>query len=1028
MKIAEFSVNRKVTTAMLALILVVLGGLALTRLGLDFFPEMEFPTISVVTAYAGASPEDIENTITRPIEQVVNTVSGVKKVNSTTSEGVSLIMVEFEWGTNLDFAAQDLREQIGLYKSYLPEEITDPLVVKFNMSQIPVIFWGINSKTMPTFELKEIIEDEVATRLERIEGVASAMVFSTEEREILVEINKAALESHSLSVDNILLALRMENLNLPAGRIVERHSEILLRTLGEFKNLDDIRSTVIGTTQTGEPIYLKDIADVRDTMKESRYLARVQGEKSVFMIISKQSGANTVITTEAVKKELERIRKTIPPDINFYTAMDQSDMIQKVINKTGNNALIGGLLAIIFIFIFLRNWRPTLTIALAIPLSIITTFIAFYVAGYTINMLTLGGLALGVGMLVDNAVVVIENIYRHIEEGKSRNEAAKDGTSEVGMAITASTLTTIAVFFPMAFASGITGQMTRALALAIGFSLLASLFVALTIVPMVSSSLFKVRTKENIELYDKRTKQFGKARNFYKKILKRTLQHRGWILGGTLVLLLLSLALIPFLGTEFMPSMDRNMLMLSVKMPVGTSLEETNRVVNMVEDLLAQEPDVDLVTAQVGSQAEDDPADSASGFGATGTHEGSLWIGLAERKKRTLSDSEILEELRKKLPKLMGFKVEALDMSQMMLGGAAAPVEIKIFGSDLNNLKILADTIVEKIQDVEGLRDITHTFSEGKPEYHITINREEASRMGLMVSQVANTVQTASLGKVATRFREGNEEIDIRIRLKEEFRDTLDDIKSIPIMTPLNTMVSLGQVASVSKEEGPIKITRENQARLVTVTGNIAGRDLGSIAKDVKTRIASVEKGLPSGYFIEIGGAYEDMQEAFMIMAGALALAMLLVYMIMASQFESLRHPFVIMFTIPLALIGVLIALLVTGKTVSLAALIGVIMLSGIAVNNGIVMVDYTNQLRKKGMEKLEAILQACAVRLRPVLITALTTILGMLPMAISVSEGSEMRAPMAITVVGGLVATTLLTLFIIPIVYSLVERVKVKG
>ena len=1028
MKIAEFSVNRKVTTAMLAMILVVLGGLALTRLGMDLFPEMEFPTISVVTAYAGASPEDIENTITRPIEQVVNTVSGVKKVNSITSEGASIIMVEFEWGTNLDFAAQDLREQIGLYKSYLPEDVSDPLVVKFNMSQIPVIFWGINSKTMPTFELKEIIEDEVAHRLERIDGVASAQVYSTDEREILVEINKPALESQGLSIDNILLALRMENLNLPAGRIVEKHSEILLRTLGEFKNLDDIRNTVISSTQTGKPIYLKDIADVRNTMKESRYLARVQGEKSVFLIISKQSGANTVITTEAVKKELERIRESLPPDINFYTVMNQADIIQKVIRKTGNNALIGGLLAILFIFIFLRNWRPTLTIALAIPLSIITTFIAFYAAGYTINMLTLGGLALGVGMLVDNAVVVIENIYRHIEEGKGMNEAAKDGTSEVGMAITASTLTTIAVFFPMAFASGVTGQLTRGLALAIGFSLLASLFVALTVVPMVSSSLFKVRTKDNIELYNKRATQFGKARNIYKKMLKRTLRHRGWVLGGTLILFLLSLALIPFLGTEFMPSMDRSMLMLSVKMPVGTSLEETNRVAEMVEDLLVQEPSVDIFSSQVGSQAEDNPADSASGFGATGTHEGFLWIRLVNRNKRSLTDSEILEKIRSKLPKLKGVKVEALDMSQMMLGGAAAPVEIKIFGSDFDHLKILADTIVEKIQDVEGLRDITHTFSEGKPEYHIAINREEASRMGLMVNQVANTVQTASLGRVATRFREGNDETDIRIRLKEEFRDTLDDIKSIPIMTPLNTMVSLGQVASVTKEEGPIKITRENQARLVTVTANIAGRDLGSIAKDIKTRIASVEKGLPAGYFIEIGGAYEDMQEAFMIMAGALALAMLLVYMIMASQFESLRHPFVIMFTIPLALIGVLIALLITGKTVSLAVLIGVIMLSGIAVNNGIVMVDYTNQLRRKGMDKIEAILQACTIRLRPVLITALTTILGMLPMAMmSVSEGSEMRAPMAITVVGGLVATTLLTLFIIPTIYSLAERVKVK-
>ena len=486
MKIPEFSVNRKVTTIMFAMILVVLGILAFMRLGLDFFPDLEFPTVSVITTYSGASSEDIENTITRPLEQVVNSVSGVKKVDSITSEGLSMIMVEFEWGTNLDFAGQDVRDQIGLYSAFLPEDAAEPLVVKFNISQMPIIFWGITSD-MPTYELMELIKDEVAMRLERIDGVAAAQVFSTDVREILVDIDKAALESRMLSPDQIIMALRAENLNLPAGYIVERHSELLVRTLGEFKKLADIRNTVVGATQTGQPIYLKDVADVKDTMKESRYVARIQGENGVYMIISKRSGANTVITTKAVKKELAKIQETLPSDVKFFIAMDQSDMIQQVIRKTGNNALVGGILAILFIFIFLRNWRPTITIGLAIPLSVITTFIAFYVAGYTLNLLTLGGLALGIGMLVDNAVVVIENIFRHLEEGKNRIEAAKKGASEVGMAITASTLTTIAVFFPMMFASGITGKMTRSLALAIAFSLIASLFVALTDIPLVAS-------------------------------------------------------------------------------------------------------------------------------------------------------------------------------------------------------------------------------------------------------------------------------------------------------------------------------------------------------------------------------------------------------------------------------------------------------------------------------------------------------------------------------------------------------------
>lgn len=1026
MKIPEFSVNRRVTTAMLAMILVVLGFIAFTSLGLDFFPDIDFPTVSVVTTYSGASSEDIENTITRPLEQIINTISRVKEVDSMTIEGASVIMVEFEWGTNLDFAAQDIRDQVGLYRNFIPEEASDPLVVKFNLGEFPIIFGGITADR-PTLELKKIIEDEVAPRLERIEGVAAAQVFSMDTREILVAVDKVALESLSISVDQILMALGMENLNLPAGRITERHSEYLLRTVGEFQSLDDIRNTIIGSTQTGQPVYLTDVAEVRDTLKDNRLISRTQGEKGVFYFISKRSGANTVTTAQAVNRELDRIKATLPSDIKFFPFMDQAEMIQRVIRRTGNNALVGGILAIFFIFVFLRDWRPTLTIALAIPLSVITTFIAFYLAGYTINLLTLGGLALGIGMLVDNAVVVIENVFRHMEEGKKREEAAKKGASEVGMAITASTLTTIAVFFPMVFAQGITGRLTRGLALAIAFSLLASLFVALTIVPMVASVLFKANSQKGSGEKSKRRVQFEKVRNSYRRSLHWTLKHRALVLGGILGLLALSIAIVPFLGTEFMPAMDREMIILQVKMPVGTSLEETNRVVTMVEKLMAQEPEVVNVSVQVGSQAEENPADMAGGMSTTGSHEGLLWVGLVPVRERELSDVEVMEKIRRKLPKLKDVKFESLDIGQAMMGGATAPVEIKIFGEEIDTLKEIGDTIVERIHDVEGLRDVTHSLAEGKPEYHITIEREKASRMGLKVSQVGNAIQAATLGKVATRFREGNEEIDIRVRFQEKFRDSLEDIRNIPIMTPFNTMVTLGEVATITRGEGPIRINRENQARVITVTGNIAGRDLGSVVRDIQGRIADVERGLPAGYFTEFGGQFEQMQEAFVIMAGAFALATLLVYMIMASQFESFSHPFVIMFTIPLAIVGVILALLVSGRPVSLPVLIGFIMLGGIAVNNGIVMVDYINQLKRRGVDKKEAILQASAVRLRPVLITAFTTILGMMPMALSVSEGAEMRAPMAITVVGGLVATTFLTLFVIPIIYSLFDKVKFK-
>jgi HAE1 family hydrophobic/amphiphilic exporter-1 len=1026
MKLPEFSVNKRVTTIMLVMIVVVVGLIALSKLGLDFFPDIDFPTVSVITNYKGASSEDIEKTITKPLEQVISSVNRIKKVTSQTSEGTSVITAEFEWGTNLDFAAQDLRDQIGLYRTYLPEEASNPIVVKFNLAQMPVIFWGITAK-MPAFELKKLIEDEVAPRLKRIDGVAAAQVFAMDTREILVDIDKSALVSRNLSLDMVLLALRMENLNLPAGNLVERHSDYLVRTLGEFKSLDEIRKTVIGASQKGEPIYLQDVADVKDTMKETRYTARIQRQKGVFLMITKRSGANTAITGEAVKKELARIQKTLPSDIEFFTAMDQSTMIQRVTKRTVDNAWQGGILAILLIFLFLLNWRPTLIIALSIPLSIITTFIAFYLAGYTLNLLTLGGLALGVGMLVDNAIVVIENTFRHIEEGKERKEAAIVGASEVGMAITASTLTTIVVFLPMVFASGITAKLTRGLALAIAFSLISSLFVALTIVPLLSSLLFKSKAENHEPKKKTLWQEFTGAKNFYRRWLDKALHHRSLVLGGIIALFILSIAIIPFLGTEFMPSQDRDMILLKVKMPIGTSVEETDRVVSMVENLMSQEPEVSIITGQAGSQAEENAADMASGMSNSGPHEGLLWIGLVHKTERKLSDLQILEKMRQKLPRLENVKFEALDIQAALMSGAQNPVDIKIYGKDLNELRRIADAMVLRIKDVQGLRDLTHTLARGKPEYQIKVDREKTSRLGLTITQVGNTVQTATLGKVATRYREGSDEVDLRVRFKHEYRDNLDEIKNIPLLTPRNNTIYLDQIAKIERGEGPIQITRENQLRRVSVTANIAGRDLGSVIKDIKKRLKGMETGLPAGYFLEYGGAYEQMQDAFKVLAAALALSVLLIYMVMASQFENFLHPFVIMFTIPLGLIGVVLGLLISGRPVNLPVLIGFILLGGIAVNNGIVMIDYINQLIRRGIEKKEAILRGATTRLRPVLLTALTTVLGMLPMAFSTSEGAEMRAPLAITVLGGLTATTFMTLFIIPIIYSFVNRISFK-
>jgi hydrophobic/amphiphilic exporter-1 (mainly G- bacteria), HAE1 family len=823
------------------------------------------------------------------------------------------------------------------------------------------------------------------------------------------------------------MALRSENLNMPAGSIVERYSDILVRTMGEFTSLNDIKRTVVGASAQGEPVYVSDIAEVKDTLKEMRYAARIQQQNGVYLIVSKRSGANTQIASSAVKKEIEALRPTIPGNPVFHVAMDQGDMIEQVTSNTVSNAWMGGLLAILLIFLFLRNWRPTFVISLAIPLSIISTFIALYAAGYTLNLLTLGGLALGVGMLVDNSIVVIENVYRHLEEGESADAASIAGTSEVGMAITASTMTTIAVFFPMIFASGITGKMTQALGLSIAFSLIASLFVALTVVPLATSLLFRSKKSLAAIVKSPEERQFAKAKALYRKWLDKALHHRRWVLGGTLLALAVSLAIAPFLGTEFMPAQDMDMVMLKVRMPVGTALAETDRVVGLVENIMAAMPEITMISAQVGSQAEQDASDAASTFSNAGTHEGLLWVGLVKRDKRKLSDKELLEQIRRKLPNLRNVKFEAVDMSQMMMGGSATPVEIKLFGKDLPALKGQADQIVQLISGVEGIRDLTHTLAAGKPEVQVHIDREKAYRLGLTVYQVTNTVQTATLGKVATRYREGSDEIDVRLRFKEKYRDSLDEIKSIPLRTASGQTVYLEQVADVTTSEGPLTINRENQARRVSVTANISDRDLGSVVREIKARLAGFEKTLPPGYFLEYGGSYEDMQDAFLILAAAFALAVLLVYMVMASQFEHFVHPFIIMFTVPLGIIGVIFGLLVTGRTISLAVLVGFILLLGIAVNNGIVMIDYINQLINRGVDKREAILQGSTTRLRAVLLTALTTILGTLPMAFSRSSGSEFRAPLGVVIAFGLTSTTFLTLFIIPVIYSIVNKIRFK-
>ena len=1025
MKLPEFSVNRKVTVTMLTILVIILGIVAFRQLGLEMMPEIDYPQVTIVTVYPGASSEDIEETVTKPIESAIASVKDMKTLRSESKENFSVVSVEFEWGTNLDFAAQDLRDAIDLISDQLPDDAERPMVLKINLSQMPVLMYGVVG-VENTYKLRKIIEDDVEPDLKHINGVASIMIMGGKEAEKQIIVDKAKLEQNHISIDDVVRILSAQNLNMPAGHLTEYQNDYLVRTIGEYKSLKEIENTPVAVSQTGNTIYVKDIATVIDGFKEQRYYIRSNKKPTVMMMVSKESGANTLAVAEAVKKEIAALEKRLPGNLQFLEIMDMGKIVRQVTSRTSNNAIIGGLLAVIMMFLFLRNWRPTLAISLAIPISLIATFIPIYLAGYSLNIMTLAGLALGVGMLVDNAVVVIENIYRHLELGDDRITSAKLGASEVGMAITASTLTTISVFLPMIFGGGIAGQMIRGLALTVSFALFMSLFVALTIVPMIASILFKKRSSEKEYEKASGSQRFEKFKNKYLKLLNLTLRHRLLTIGIVAVLFIISVGLIPFMGTEFMPKSDMPMQVLKITMPVGTELEQTNEVVSQIEEIVSNIDEVKIFLVNIGTMGEGMAVSDPSSPG--GVNEATLFLKLKDLEDRDRSSDEIMEEIRSKAPKLKGVRYSVLDISGMMMGGGeSAPVVIKIFGKDLSELKNISNTIEKRITDVPGIRDVNNSLKEANMEQHIVINRDKAFRYGLTVAQIASAVRTATLGTKAGEFRKGGDEIDIRVRLNENSRNSLADIEHINIASPLGFTVPLNHVAKILPGEGPLKIEREHQVRVATITANILDRDLGGTISDVKEKIKDIEGNLPTGYFIEYGGSYKDMKESFTTLLQALLLAIVLMYVIMAAQFESFSHPFVIMFTLPLALIGVVLLSLVTGTTLSIVSLMGAIILAGIVVNNGIVLIDRANKLRIGGMEKHEALIQAGGDRLRPVLITALTTIIGMFPMAVSTGQGAAMRAPMAIAVIGGLISATFFTLVIVPAVYSIVDHISYK-
>ncbi|MFW6266818.1 MAG: efflux RND transporter permease subunit [Halanaerobium sp.] len=1007
MKISDFSIKRSVTTAMLIFIIIIIGVVSLSNLSLELFPDITFPGAAIITTYEGVGSEEIENLITRNIESSVSTVEGVQGVNSTSSMGNSSVVIEFDWDRNMDFAVQDLREQVDLIGETLPDDADEPMIVKFDPAMMPIMVYGLSAEEMEIGELKKEVEDDIVPRLERIPGVAQVNLQGGLEREINVSLKQDRMKHYNLDFETITGILRSENINVSAGEVSRGSKELLVRTVGKFDSIKEIEEINIPVGESGQ-IKLSDLAEVEDDFADPDTISRSNGERSISLSMQKQTDANTVEVAEAVKAEMESIEEEYS-NYNLAVAVDQSEFIEDSIASVSQNAIIGGILAVLILLIFLRNFRSTAIIATAMPVSIIATFAMMYFADVNLNVISLGGLALGIGMLVDNAIVVLENIYRFRSIGEGRIEAAREGSSEVGMAITASTMTTVVVFLPIVFVEGIAGELFQDLALTVAFSLLASLLVALTLIPMLSSKFLKVSQKE-IE----RGKKEGKIKRAYKSALSYTLKHR-WIVVGVLVLLLItSLFLAPQLGFEFLPGTDQGAFSVNYELPAGNSLEESDQTAAEIEESLLNIPEVETVISNIGS-SDMMQSDSSS-------HQGNINVNLVEASERDRTTGEIMEELRQEI-NIPDVNLTIEEQQGTMPTGGGKPVNVRLKGSDLAVLEEEIGGAVSEIEDVEGLRDIEDSFDEGRPELQIKVDRSLASRFGFNVSQIANTVRTAISGTAQTRYEVAGDEYDIRVRLAEAEIENYNQVPDLNILAANGSMVPLRRLAELEVTEGPVEILRDDQERYAEINADIHERDLGAVMGDIQQQLAEVE--LPDGYNFSYEGEFEDMQESFSSLGMAFALAVILIYMVMASQFESLVHPFTIMFTIPLAVIGVIIGMYITGSIVSVASVLGLITLAGIVVNNAIVMVDYINQLRRSGKEKINAIIEAGSVRLRPIMMTALTTILGLLPIALGIGEGAETTQPMGIVIVSGLTFATFLTLFVIPIFYSIITDLR---
>lgn len=1019
MNFSKTAIMRPVSTIMLMLIIVVLGAVSFSKLPIDLYPKMELPVAIVMVQYPNAAPTEIENLVTKPVEQQIATVENIKTISSFSMEGTSIVVCQFENGTEMNFASLGMREKVALIADYLPDNSTEPMIITMNPDMMPVSQIYV-SGDLPLEELNALVEDEVAPALERSEGVAAASKFGGTENQISVKFDQERLAGYGLTLNDIKSMLSAENISLPSGNVEKGSKELVVRTIGEFESLDDIKHVPF-VLPTREVIYLQDIATVEESIKEQTSIGRVNKVAAIGISVTKQSTANTVIVSKQVNKAIEKLQQ-LHPELTFTFSYDQADYIKHSIANVAETAIMGCILAVVICFLFLRNIASTMIIAISIPTSIVATFILMYFTGLTMNVLSLSGLAVAIGMLVDDSIVVMENIYRRRDEGITALDASLLGTKEVTMPVFTATMTKIAVFLPIVFVNGIAATIFKEFSYTIGFALLCSLLVALTVVPMLCSRLMNTKDmgthiKVKNRSYElKFLPLFERGLHYvteeYLKFLKYSLHHRKKIIVWALIILITSSVLVAFVGGELLPASDEGSFTITAEMPYGTSLQESDETISQIEDYVINKiPELKVCSIEIGN---------SNMFSLNSANEASVTVNLIEKQDRKRSTSEIANRATMDLQNIVGAKLTISETSSMNMSTGTSPVSLVLKGDDLNTLKQVSLDLEKIIRGVKGTINVSTDMKEGNPELRVMLQRNKAAQYAITSYQLAKALEAALNGTTATTLKTNGEETDIVLSLSDDYKESVENMKQIIIAAPTGQKVTVGEIADFAYDNSPSQISRQDQVRTVTISSNISGRDLQSVSKDIDKAVSKYQ--LPAGYIIETGGEQQEMMESFTSLGYALMLSVLLIYMILASQFESLLQPFIIMLAIPFALTGAFLALFITGTPLSLVAFLGIIMLSGIVVNNSILLIDFINQNKLVYPTREEAILNAGRFRIRPIVMTMLTTTLGLLPLSFGIGSGGELQSPMGITVIGGLIFSTVITLVIVPVFYSIMD------